>query len=456
MLRRALVLSLLILSGSALFGAESRLVSDQQGAPIRWSGWSDAVLARAKKEQKPLFVFVAAFGSHDTRQMLREAFLNGEVAEMMNAYFVPVILDARTRPDLARMYGAIAATTDLPLNLILTPEGKPFVSFGYTGTAELSRQLVIQANRWKDERAAVLAEAEQKVKTVAPATTHEIPLRASALLAQLRGGDRDAAVDALHKLAASALYDQLGGGFHRAANDAERREPMYEKTLADQALLATAYLEAWQITHDDAFLRVARATLDFVLRDLRAPNSGPFDAGEEADSLVPGEGPVFATGAFYTWDAAELERLLGDEAADKVIRLYGIERGARHALALHQPQLLGEATPSLQKMLEIRQKRPSPFRDDQALAGDNALMISALARAAAVLRDETYLRGALSAATYLTTKLWNAQTKTLARAPGVVALPEDYTFAVQAMLDLFDATYDVRWLDLALAMQTRL
>nr|MDP9194369.1 hypothetical protein [Acidobacteriota bacterium] len=369
-----------------------------------------------------------------------------------------------------------------PVNLILTPDLQPFAGGRLLATAELNRMLVINANRWADERGAVIAEAQTIVAKARASAEPRTPLELDATTMEAviddiaRKYEKEKTLDAmtaaflfryaartkhenirtlaaewLRTLAAGPVRDQLGGGFHRCAT-------CYEKTLPDQALLALAYLDAWQITRDPDLAHVARTTLDFVIRDL-FPRRGLFDSAQDSHSLVPGQGPVFVEGAFYVWTREEITHLLGHEAAGKVFKLYGIREGVENRLALEHPRFLHEtydelAAP-LQKLLDVRQRRPSAFRET-AMSGWNGLMISALARGSVVLNNSDYLEAAAAAATLASTRFWNAQTKTLYRTESrTEAIAEDYAMMVQGLLDLFEGTYDVKWLRLAIAMQQR-
>jgi uncharacterized protein YyaL (SSP411 family) len=462
-------------------------VTDRAAGPVKWQEWGKAAIDRAQREKKPLFVSIGFAASWDCQRMHREAFLNGENVEALNAYFVPVLLDRIEHPEIAEAYEAVLRSMHgdggWPANLILTPNLEPFAGGRLLSTAELNRMLVINANRWASERAAVIAEgqanvakaravAEPRAPSDVDATTIEavvddiarryekektLDAMTAAFLLRYAARTkheniRTLAVDSLRTLAAGRMRDQLGGGFFRCPT-------CYEKMLPDQALLALAYLEAWQITRDPDLAYVARTTLDYVVRDLVLPPRGLFQSAQDAHSLVPGQGPVFVEGAFYLWKTDEITRLLGPEAAGKVFKLYSLKEGAANLPVLEHQRFLHEtydelAAP-LQKMLDVRQKRPAPFRE-VALAGWNGLMISALARGSAILGKPEYLEAASNAATLASTKLWNAQTKTLYRTESRTdALAEDYAMLVQGLLDLFESGYDVKWLELAMTLQQR-
>lgn len=495
MIRRPAFVLLLCLSLSA--SAATRYVTDRAAGPVRWQEWGKAAFERARKEQRPLFVSIGFAASWDCQRMRREAFINGENAEALNAYFVPVLLDRIEFPEAAEAYEAVLrsmesrATADRrppapdsgwPVNLILTPNLEPFAGARFLSTAELNRMLVIQANRWAGERAAVIAEGKANVAramaeaepyrpseldaTTLEAVVDDIarryekektlgPMTAAFLFryaARTKNENiRTLAADTLRTLAAGPMRDQLGGGFHRCPS-------CYEKLLSDQALYALAYLDAFQITGDPDLAHVARTTLDYVIRDLVLERS-LFQSAQDAHSLVPGQGPVFVEGAFYLWKTDEITHLLGNETAGKIFTLYGMKEGSGNRPALAHPRFLHEtydelAAP-LQRLLDVRQKRPAPFREIP-MAGSNGLMISALARGAVVLDEPKYLEAATLAATLASTKLWNAATKTLYRTESrTEAMAGDYAMLVQGLLDLFGSGYDVKWLELAMAIQQR-
>lgn len=504
MLRRVALLFLIALPALA----SSRYVSDREGAPVKWMPWGDAAIERAQREKRPIFLSACYAASYECYRMHREAFLVGETAETMNTYFVPVLLDRIEHPEIAESYQTLlrsmTGTTGYPAHLILTPSLEPFAAAGFLEAGELSRFLVIHANRWAEERERVIAEAKANVEkarelgeprtpsavdgetmeavvdaiakrydathggfdAVPPRRPH--PMTVSFLLryAARTGheGIRGVAIETLRKLAVSPIRDQLGGGFHRATRDAAWRDPYFEKLLPDQAMLAIAYLEAATEVDDAELALVSRTTLEYVLHDLRNPKGGTFDSAQDAYNLVPGQGPEAVNGDFYLWKTDEITRLVGRDAAGKVFRIYGIEEGKKNLPILQEPRFLGETYTTLAepltKMLALRQKRPEPFREFTGVTGWNGLMISALARSAAVNGDDRALDAARVAASVVTSKLWDASKKTLHRTdaattPRLPALAEDHAFLVQGLLDLFESTSDVKWLELAIALQER-
>jgi len=486
MLRYLLTLALLVCATTSHAG--SRYFADRAGAPVRWERWGSAAHTRAAKEKRPIFLSIGFASSYECYRMHREAFLNGENAEALNAYFVPVLLDRVEHPEVAEAYEALArdmsGVTGWPVHLVLNAQRQPFAAAGFMKPDELSRFLVLNANKFAAGEAAGFVAAakptpnapldiESAVDAISKTYDAEHggfggtprrprPMTLSFLLRYAartkHEGIRGVAVETLKKLAIAPVRDQLGGGFHRATRDEAWREPYFEKMLPDQALLAMTYLEAWQQTNDPGMAYLARTTLDYVLRDLRG-NKGAFDASQDAYNFVPLQGPELVNGNFYLWQKDEITRLVGREPATKVFTIYGMKDVVPNLPALGEWRFLSEthnelAAP-LAKMLDVRQKRPEPSREFNVIAGWNGLMISALARAGAAFGEKAYVDAATSAAVTITASHWNAKTKTLLRSEGNEALSEDYALLVQGMLDLFDAGYDVRWLELAIALQQR-
>ena len=481
MVRRLLVLAALFSALTAQ--ATTRYVTDRTGSPVQWREWGPAAVASAKKSNRPVFLSIGFASSWDCQRMHLEAFSSPGNAAILNAQYVPVLLDRIEYPEAAETYEAILRTMDggegWPANLILTPSLEPFAGGRAMPSADLGQMLTAAAARWASESQTVAAEAHANVMKARAGADPRSPgpvddatldavaediLRSERLTgvqgdfliryASRRGDQKLLALtrEKLRLMAISPMRDQLGGGFFRCAS-------CYEKMLPDQALLSMAYLEAFQLTGDPDLELVARTALDYVVRDLRLPHT-LMASSQDAYSLVPVAGrPVHEVGTFYLWRRDEVTRLLGSDAGGKVVALYSISETAPGPLTLAHAGLLAETREGLaaplQKMLEARLKRPSPFRE-VPVAGWNGLMISALSRAGAVLAEPRYTSAAADAAQVIATRLWNAQKKTLLRTEsGTGALAEDYAMLVRGMLDLFEATSDPRWLELARTMQKR-
>ena len=288
----------------------------------------------------------------------------------------------------------------------------------------------------------------------------------------------------LRKMAEGGIHDHIGSGFHRYSTDKLWHVPHFEKMLYDQGQLAMAYLTAYQITRDPLFEKTTRDILDYVRRDMTSKEGG-FYSAEDADSLLTLGKPEHAEGAFYVWSKDEIDQLLGAERAKVFDYQFGVEAKGnaaedpqgefknkniliqRHDVAEtakkfgltkeKAEQLLAE---SRKLLFDARAKRPRPARDDKIVTAWNGLMISAFARAAQVLGDPSYLEAANRAADFARQKLYRAETNTLARsyregASDVNGFASDYAFLIQGLLDLYEASFDVRRLEWAMKLQQR-
>jgi uncharacterized protein YyaL (SSP411 family) len=291
----------------------------------------------------------------------------------------------------------------------------------------------------------------------------------------------------LGKMAAGGMHDHIGGGFHRYSVDRYWHVPHFEKMLYDQAQLAIAYLDAFQITRDRQYESVARGILDYVARDMTSKEGGFFSA-EDADSPVVAAGvddhPKAAEGAFYVWTKKEVDDALG-ESAEIFEFHYGVQghgnapegsdphdefRGKnilieRHTIAetavrfkKNEEEIAKVLGQSRQKLFAIRVQRPRPHLDDKIIAAWNGLMISAYARAAQVIGDPRYLEIATRSANFIRAKLYDASGKILYRSyrqgrSNIEGFADDYAFVVQALLDLYEASFDIELLELAIELQ---
>ena len=294
----------------------------------------------------------------------------------------------------------------------------------------------------------------------------------------------DMSLFTLRKMADGGIHDHLGGGFHRYSVDEVWLVPHFEKMLYDQAQLACSYVDAWQVTHEPFYADVARDTLEYVLRDLTGPD-GQFYSAEDADSPRPGAPAILAEGAFYVWEQSEVVVALGEETAAVFNYHYGVEPGGnvpsdprdefrnqnilvvRHPLA-ETGRKFGQSADAVRdllaaarlKMLELRTRRSRPRLDDKTLTAWNGLMISAFARAAQVLEEPRYLAAAQRAAGFVETRLFDPNRGRLLRrhCQGETAIDgfaDDYAYFIQGLLDLYEASLDVKWLKWALDLQKR-
>jgi uncharacterized protein len=292
----------------------------------------------------------------------------------------------------------------------------------------------------------------------------------------------DMSLTTLRRMAHGGMYDHVGGGFHRYSTDERWHVPHFEKMLYDQAQLAVSYLEAFQITHDIFFSTTAIDILEYVLRDLTHPDGG-FYSAEDAESAPDHSAPAKKSeGAFYVWTSTELESILTEEESKIWCRHFGVEEhgnvkddpygvfpGKNIFTIVHTPAEVakqlsvseehakGILSSARQKLMAARNLRPRCHLDDKILTSWNGLMISALAKASQVLGDDRYLRAAEKAATFVQQQLRNSSTGVLyhryrdgdARFEGQL---DDYAYFLQALIDLYEASFDIRWLKDALRL----
>jgi hypothetical protein len=277
---------------------------------------------------------------------------------------------------------------------------------------------------------------------------------------------RDMVVETLLAMEKGGMNDQLGGGFHRYSVDEYWFVPHFEKMLYDQAQLVISYLEAFQITHEEMLAGAARRTLDYVIRDMTAPGGG-FYSAEDADSASdPARPNEKSEGAFYIWSFNEVIELLGEDRARQFARRYGVEpdgnvandphhefTGRNILFQAHADDEDGEADKIL---FEARTKRPRPHLDDKILTSWNGLTISAFAKGAAILNDPKYAQAARRAADFLLSTMLTQDGTLLRRfRDGDAAIPgmlDDYAFFAQGLLDLYESTFEFRYLDAAIAL----
>jgi uncharacterized protein YyaL (SSP411 family) len=303
-----------------------------------------------------------------------------------------------------------------------------------------------------------------------------------------RTGNREAldmVLLTLREMAKGGMNDQLGGGFHRYSVDARWFVPHFEKMLYDQAQLVTSYLEAFQITHDSQYADTARRTLDYVLRDM-TDREGGFYSAEDADSVIDPERPhQKGEGAFYIWSADEIRSLAPEPAADWFCHRYGVAEGGNVANDLHQEftnrnilyqaaaveetahefgRPVEEVRAGIEQveqiLFEARKTRIRPHLDDKILTAWNGLMISAFAQAGAVLEEPRYAEAARRAAEFVISRMYRSDSGVLLRRyrDGDAAIPgflDDYAAFIQALLDLYEAQFDLRHLQLAVRLSEK-
>ena len=490
--------------------------------PVDWYPWGDEAFAKARAEDRPVFLSIGYATCHWCHVMERESFESPEIAAILNSNYVPVKVDREERPDIDHVYmtvcQALTGSGGWPLTVILTPDGRPFVAgtyfppesrYGRPGLKEVLYQVL---GAWEGQRERVLDVAAKIVDAVrgefvgmpgerpdadvltkgfehllqrfdeeyggfGSAPKFPTPHQLTFLLryGQRTGDGR--AVDMVERtlrwIRRGGIYDQLGFGAHRYSTDREWLVPHFEKMLYDQALLLMAYAEAHRVTGDALFASVAREIAIYVARDLTSPE-GAFYSAEDADS----EGEE---GKFYVWAWDELSRVLGEDEGALFARAYGaepkgnwIDPAEGHLTGtniLHipgdLPSLAGDAglDPTelarrlelgRQKLLEVRSRRPRPLRDDKVLTAWNGLMIAALAKASVAIGEPSLAQAAARAAAFLEAHLLREDGRLLARwregEAAHLAYLDDYAFWAWGSLELYEATFEPRHLERALAL----
>jgi uncharacterized protein YyaL (SSP411 family) len=463
--------------------------------PVDWYPWGEEALARARAEDRPIFLSIGYAACHWCHVMERESFEDEDTARQLNESFVAIKVDREERPDLDAIYmDAVQKLTGggggWPMSVFLTPDGAPFYGGTYFpdqprhGLPSFRQVLAGVAEAWRDRRAEIIDAGVALSRSISeairpPASAAELsprvlvealaglergfdvltggwggapkfpqPMTIELLLRlHARDGDQRAlaiARRALDALAAGGIYDQLGGGFARYSTDSIWLVPHFEKMLYDNAQLARAYVHAWQVTREPRYGEVAHDTLAFAERELLTADGG-FAASLDADTK--GE-----EGATYVWSKAEVDQLLGG-LAPEFCRAYGVTTAGNWEGA-NILSRVGEGDEARlrearERLFAMRQKRPQPARDGKVLTAWNGLMIAALADAAAAFDEPRLAKVAARTADLLLTKardetgrLYRSWKDGRARHAGVL---EDYSHLADGLLALYQATFDERW-----------
>ncbi|HLX12712.1 MAG TPA: thioredoxin domain-containing protein [Bacteroidota bacterium] len=517
---------------NALISEKSPYLLQHAFNPVDWLPWGDAAFEKARAENKPVFVSIGYSTCYWCHVMEREVFEDTAIARLMNEHLVCIKVDREERPDIDRIYmsfvQAMTGSGGWPLSVFMTPDRKPFFggtyfppidNYGRPGFPTVVKRIT---DLWTNNRAKLVESSEEITRQMQASSLGGEPGVFNAatldtcylqLLRQYdqtyggfggapkfprpvvfnfllryhaRTGDASSltmATATLRKMAEGGMYDQLGGGFHRYSVDERWRVPHFEKMLYDQAQLASSYIDAYQVTDDEFFARIARETLDYVLREMTDEHGG-FYSAQDAESPDPDHPEQNEEGAVYLWSKAELDRLLGADApafehrfgvADSGNALHdpqGVFRGKNILYAAYSLEetaafvhkSVEEVRHSLdaakQTLLAARLRRLQPHLDDKILTSWNGLMISAFARGYQVLGDDRYLDASRKSADFIVGKLYDANRRILlrrfrdgdARFDGTL---EDYAFLSAGLTDLYEASFDPRWLETAVALTKR-
>jgi uncharacterized protein len=476
--------------------------------PVDWYPWGEEALRKAREEDRPILLSVGYSACHWCHVMERESFEDEATARLMNEHFVNIKVDREERPDIDSIYmSAVQAMTrhgGWPMTVFMTPDGAPFYGGTYfppvpsRGMPSFKQLLVSLADAYENRRDEVMQSAESVRGYLQAATSASAPTTglskelldnaATSLLGQLdnrfggfggapkfpqamnlevllryykRTGERAARAGVEHtcrQMANGGIYDHLGGGFARYSVDEYWLVPHFEKMLYDNALLARLYLEAYQVSGDDFYRRIAEETLDYVARDMTDPEGG-FYSAEDADS----EGEE---GKFYVWTPGEIEAALEPDEAKLAMRFWDVtERGnfeGKNILNVPRPpeavatefdisagELWQRIVRIREKLLAEREKRVRPGRDEKVLAAWNGLMLRAFAFAYSVLGREDYREIAEKNASFLMEKLVVDGRLRRSYKDGRArfnAYLEDYACVADGLVELYEATFETRWL----------
>jgi uncharacterized protein YyaL (SSP411 family) len=466
------------------------------GNPVDWYPWGDEAFARARAEDKPILLSVGYSACHWCHVMERESFEDPDTAALMNRHFVSVKVDREERPDVDQIYmQAVQSMTGhggWPMTVFLTPDGEPFYGGTYFPPADrhglpgFPRLLTALAGAWQTRRGEVVRSGQEfaaslrqgeRLRAADQLLTPEVLVSAFQHLAaqfdERRGGlggapkfpqpmnwefvlrfwrrtgnpqARAMVETTLTRMARGGIYDQLGGGFHRYSVDAEWLVPHFEKMLYDQAQLASLYLHAWQASGTPEYRRIVEETLDYVLREMTDPGGG-FYSAQDADS----EGEE---GKFFVWTAGEIRALLEPGEAALALAYWGVDRGpnfeGRNILWVPGDPAPGPIATAREKLRRAREGRVHPGLDDKVLASWNGLMGRALAEAGRALGREDYVRAAVRNAGFVLASMRDEGRLLRTWKAGVARLRgylEDHAMVAAALLEVYEATFERRWLD---------
>jgi uncharacterized protein YyaL (SSP411 family) len=487
---------------NALIHSTSPYLLQHAHNPVDWQPWGEAAFAEAARRNVPVFLSVGYSTCHWCHVMEHESFEDEAIATLLNTLYVPVKLDREERPDIDAVYMEFVQLTTghggWPMSVWLTPEKRPLFAGTYfpartgdrgnhPGFLQILQGL---ATFWQEsefqQQAQPALDAMGQVPPPAPTLPGQAPLEAATQVFK-NGFDpryggftrapkfpRPAVLDMLmrqwhrtgdpHLLAMvestlegmylGGLYDHVGGGFARYSVDARWRVPHFEKMLYDNAQLICSYLQAFSATGRGLWRLVATEVLDYLVREMSDPAGGFWSATDADSPDAHGHGHE---GLFFTWTPAELEAVLGGDDADWVCTTFGITeagdfegRGVLHLGVPLGPEAFAHWASLRTRLYAARAQRPPPGLDDKVITAWNGLAISAFARAGRVLGAPHYTTRAIAAADFVLRALCDA-TGRLHRAwrhgqAGHPGMLEDHAALVVGLLDLLEATGDVRWL----------
>ncbi len=477
--------------------------------PVDWYPWGAEALSQARLQNKPIFLSIGYSACHWCHVMAHESFDNEETARLMNQWFINIKVDREERPDVDAIYmKSIVALTGhggWPMSVFITPDQKPYLGGTYyPPEAKYNRpgfpQILEQAHDlYHNQKARIEAQSAkviQKIEEPLPlpnAKGHSAdaiiqasvdlllerfdeksggfgngmkfpePMVYSLLLRHWLKTGQNSSIEmvdrSLTQMAGGGLYDQIGGGFHRYSTDREWRIPHFEKMLYDNALLARLYLETHQATRQDLYREIPLEIFEYIEREMTSPEGG-FYASQDADT-EQGEGH------YFSWELKEVLDLLGPRHARVFARAYGMtsagnfeKRNILHRavdpekISNEEGMAIFEVDHALKKgketLFSTRQKRQAPARDNKIIAAWNGMMISALAFGSRVLNRPELKERAEKCGEYLWSALWNGEELKRVVMQGEArfsACLEDYAWLMEGFLSLYEATFDLVWIE---------
>ncbi|MFX1478681.1 MAG: thioredoxin domain-containing protein [Promethearchaeota archaeon] len=480
--------------------------------PVDWYSWGKKAFDKAHNENKPIFLSIGYSTCHWCHVMAHESFEDDEVADLMNGVFVSIKVDREERPDIDKIYMIVCqmmtGSGGWPLTIMMTPDKKPFFAgtyfpketrFGRIGLIDLIKRI---KQMWDNNREELITSADQITLTLqnidqeSPGdkfNTSILKKTFKQLSTQFdkvnggfgnrpkfptpqnlifllrywkRTGDKNAlemVEQTLQAMRKGGIYDHIGFGFHRYSTDSVWLVPHFEKMIYDQALIAIAYIEAYQATKKEEYKKIVQEIFTYVLRDMTSPEGG-FYSAEDADS----EGEE---GKFYVWSIANLEKILSKEVLELFSKVFNVERSGnyleeatgkktgRNILHLKSnPDIKYQK--SIQEIRKIlfknREERIHPQKDDKILTDWNGLMVAALAKGARALQDESYLQAAKKAVIFIISNMRDSNNKLLHRFKDGVSEIQgyltDYAFFIWGLIELYEATFDIYYLKTALEL----
>ena len=474
--------------------------------PVDWFPWGGEAFNKAKAEDKPIFLSIGYSTCHWCHIMEKESFEDEEVGEKLKEGFISIKVDREERPDVDSIYMTFCQATTgsggWPLTIIMTPDKKPFFAGTYFpkkshfGRPGLLNILDAVQKEWRDNREKLINSSERLMKDInsyivvdkSEELKEDVIKRAYENLKEVYdpvyGGfytqpkfptphklmfllrfyevyknkkALEIVENTLKQMYKGGIFDHIGFGFSRYSTDKKWLVPHFEKMLYDNALLALVYAEAYQVTKDNFYKEVGEKILNYILRNMTSPQGG-FYSAEDADS----EGEE---GKFYLWDLEEINKVLGEEQCKIFSSVYGISKNGNFEgrnipnlieknLEDTDEDLIKKLDSCRDKLFNYREKRIHPFKDDKILTSWNALAIVAFAYAGRVFNNEKYVNAGEKASEFILNNLLREDGRLLARyredEGAHLAYLDDYAFLIWALIGLYEATFNVKYLDKAI------